>query len=362
MRNLFIGIWRGLTFPFRLLFQILVFLFNAVAFPFRAFHRRFPRVFPFFWRALSFPFVALYRRFPKFFNGLWKILSFPFRLIFNILAFPFRAFRRFHEFLNYEPPESALVDSIAGIISDQKFREQMWAHVEELRAHLIRAVIALSIGVGVSFLFTQDIIEYLAQPVGGLQNLKAIEVTETIGVFMRVAMFSGIALAVPYIVFEMWLFAAPGLRPTERKLGLAGIPLAALFFMGGAAFTFYVMLPAALPFLTNFFGVKTELRPESYFTFVTGLMFWIGLFFEFPLVIYVLSVIGLIEPKMLSQQWRLAIVFITVIAAAVTPTIDPINQGLVMAPMILLYFLSIGLSQIAYAGRQRRAQQQEEQE
>lgn len=82
-------------------------------------------------------------------------------------------------------------------------------------------------------------------------------------------------------------------------------------------------------------------------------MFWIGVSFEFPLIIYVLSAIGIIKPQILAQQWRLAIVVIAIVAAMVTPTIDPVNQGLVMAPMILLYFISIGLSYIAYAGRKR---------
>ncbi len=366
MRNFLKGVWRVLSAPF-------IFIFNILAFPFKALYRRFPNFFNaarriltapfiFLFNVLAFPFKALYRRFPKFFNAAWKVITFPFRLIFNILALPFRAFKRFRDFLNYEPPESPLTDTIGGIFTDAEFRQQLWQHVEELRAHLIRAVIALAIAVGISFFYTEQIIHYLAQPVGGLDKLIAIEVTETIGVFMRVAMFSGIAIAVPYIAFEMWLFASPGLKPRERKMGLAGIPLAAIFFIGGAAFTFYVMLPAALPFLTSFLGVTTELRPNSYFGFVTGLMFWIGLFFEFPLVIYVLSVIGIIEPHMLWQQWRLAVVVITIIAAAITPTVDPINQSLVMAPMIILYFFSIGLSQIAYKARKRRADAQQENE
>ncbi|HET7143708.1 MAG TPA: twin-arginine translocase subunit TatC, partial [Anaerolineales bacterium] len=176
---------------------------------------------------------------------------------------------------------------------------------------------------------------------------------ESISVFMKVALLSGIAFAVPYIAFELWLFAAPGLKPRERKMGLIGIPLAAIFFLGGAAFTFYIMLPAALPFLNGIIDIKTELRPQSYFSFVTALMLWVGISFEFPLVIYALSAIGLIKPQILAQQWRLAIVIIAIVAAAITPTIDPVNQGLVMAPMILLYFVSIGLSYIAYAGRKQ---------
>lgn len=314
------------------------------------------------WRIVTFPFHAIYNLFPKFFNGLWRIVSFPFRLVFNILAFPFRMLQSFNRFLNTEPEEHPISEVFIDLTTNKDTRQMMWDQVEALRMHIFRALLSLILTVSVSFLFTQKIINFLAQPVGGIDKLIAIEVTETISVFMKVALFSGIALAIPYIAFELWLFAAPGLRPRERKMGLVGIPLASIFFIGGAAFTFFLMLPTALPFLNNFMGIKTELRPQSYFSFVTGLMFWIGISFEFPLVIYVLSAIGVIQPKVLAQQWRLAIVIIAIMAAIVTPTIDPVNQGLVMAPMILLYFISIGLSYIAYAGRKRNQAQEQEKE
>jgi sec-independent protein translocase protein TatC len=105
--------------------------------------------------------------------------------------------------------------------------------------------------------------------------------------------------------------------------------------------------------LGGFTQIAEDWSAREYFGFVTGLMLWIGLFFEFPLVIYILTSIGLVKPAVLAQQWRLAIVIISIIAAEVTPTIDPVNMGLVMLPMILLYFISIGLSYIAYAGRRR---------
>ena len=159
----------------------------------------------------------------------------------------------------------------------------------------------------------------------------------------------------PYIAFELWLFAAPGLKPRDRKLGLFGIPLAAVLFLMGIACTYYLLLPPALPFLANFTKIPQAWTANNYFGFVTSLMLWIGLFFEFPLVIYILTSIGLVKPKVLAQQWRLAIVIIAIIAAIITPTIDPVNMGLVMLPMSLLYFVSIGLSYIAYAGRMRNA-------
>jgi sec-independent protein translocase protein TatC len=164
---------------------------------------------------------------------------------------------------------------------------------------------------------------------------------------MRVALFAGIALATPYIAFEVWLYAAPGLMPKARLFGLLAIPAALIFFLGGAAFAYFVMMPTALPFLLGFLDIGINLRPASYITFVTGLMFWIGAAFQFPLVIFALSGMGLVKPKMLLQHWRTAIILIAVLSAAITPTIDPVNMALVMLPMTGLYFLSIFFSWIA---------------
>jgi sec-independent protein translocase protein TatC len=125
------------------------------------------------------------------------------------------------------------------------------------------------------------------------------------------------------------------------------------------AFTYFVLLPTALPFLGSFTQISQFWTAQDYFGFVTGLMIWIGLFFEFPLLIYILTSVGFVKPAILARHWRLAIVVIAIIAAAVTPTIDPVNMTLVMLPMSLLYFVSIGLSYIAYAGRQKSAPETE---
>jgi sec-independent protein translocase protein TatC len=291
-------------------------------------------------------------------SALWRVITFPFVLVFNILAFPFRMIRRAYNFLNRDLDEDRpLMDTFASIAAEEQARASLWDHIEALRMHLLRIVIALAVGVGLSFYFTIPLMEYLAGPVEGLQNLQAIEVTEEFGVFMRVALTSGLAIMLPYIAFELWLFAAPGLRPRERKMGLAGIPLAAILFLSGMAFTFYYLIPAALPFLGNFTSISQFWTAREYFKFVTGLMLWIGLFFEFPLVIYILTSVGFVKPRVLISQWRLAVVIIAVISAAVTPTVDAVTMGLVMLPLTLLYFVSIGLSFIAYAGRRRREEQ-----
>ena len=289
----------------------------------------------------------------KFFSGLWWLVTAPFRLLWWIVTFPFRSYRQIQEFLTDEPEEHNLADVLSTTISDKEIRQSLWDHVEDLRKHLLRSLLALTLAVGISFFFTQSLISYLAQPIGGLDALRAIEVTESIGVFMKVALLSGLALSLPYIAFEFWLFAAPGLRPRSRSFGLVAIPLATLLFLCGMAFAYYVMMPAALTFLLDFMGIQAQLRPASYFSFVTGVMFWIGISFEFPLVIYALTSIGFIKPKILAEQWRIAIIIIAILAAAITPTVDPVNMALVMGPMTLLYFISIGLSRIAYRGRIR---------
>jgi sec-independent protein translocase protein TatC len=290
----------------------------------------------------------------KFFSGLWRLVTAPFRLLWWIVSFPFRSFRQIREFLTDEPEEHDLVDVLSTTISDKDIRQSLWDHIEDLRKHLLRSLLALALAVGVSFIFTQPLIEYLAKPVGGLDTLRAIEVTESIGVFMKVALLSGLAISLPYIAFEFWLFAAPGLRPRSRSFGLIAIPLATFLFLCGMAFAYYVMMPAALPFLLNFMGIQAELRPASYFSFMTSVMFWIGIAFEFPLVIYALTSIGFIKPQIMVEQWRLAIILIALLAAAITPTVDPINMALVMGPMTILYFISIGLSKIAYRDRLRQ--------
>ena len=296
---------------------------------------------------------------PKFLAGLWRVITFPFVLIFNIIAFPFRVIRHVSQFLNTEPDDRPLIDTFSSLASEEQAQQSFWGHIEALRGHLLRIVIALALGVGISFYFTVPLMEYLAIPAGGLKSLQAIEVTEEIGVFMRVALTSGIAITLPYIAFELWLFAAPGLRSKERKFSLLGIPFATILFLTGMAFTYFVLLPAALPFLGNFTQISQFWTARDYFGFVTGLMIWIGLFFEFPLVIYILTSVGFVKPSILAQQWRLAVVVIAIIAAAVTPTIDPVNMTLVMLPMCLLYFVSIGLSYIAYAGRKKNAPETE---
>lgn len=266
-----------------------------------------------------------------------------------------RPFRKIYAFLNTEPEERPFSDSLTESV---KSPSVLIEHVEAFRKHLLRALIVTAILVAIALNFANEIMAILAEPVGGLDNLQAIQVTENLGVFMRIGIFTGVALAIPYIAFELYLFAAPGLSVRARRYGLIGIPFAAVFFFTGITFSYFFLLPTALPFLLDFGGIPAHPTASSYYGFITNLLFWIGVAFEFPLVIFVLSAMGLVKPQMLLSQWRLAIIIIAVVSAMITPTIDPVNMALVMAPMIVLYFFSIVMSSIAQAGRKKPAQDQ----
>lgn len=293
------------------------------------------------------------------------LITAPFKLILWIFSLPFRflgwLFRPVVEkftqnpiyiFLTEVPEDRPALDAISDAFQQP---ESILDELDAVRKHLLRMLVAVIITTAFSFYFTNNLAAFLAVPVGGLERLQAVAVTETVGVFMRVALISGLVFASPYIAFEVWLFVAPGLMPRARQFSLVFIPLAAIFFVSGMAFTYYAMLPVALPFIeTGFIQVTTNWTVDSYIKFVTGLLFWIGLAFEFPLVIYGLSAIGIVKPRMLLEQWRLAMVLIAVISAMITPTTDALTMGITMLPLALLYFLSILFSAVAQASNRRQ--------
>jgi sec-independent protein translocase protein TatC len=296
----------------------------------------------------------------KLFHQIWKIITAPFRFVIRVFKGIIAALKNAASgisayFREEEVDDSSIGETLATTIDNPS---ALLPHLDALRKHLFRAVLAIVITTAVSFLFIHQILSFLAAPMtGGINELVAIDVTENIGTVMRVVLLSGFTIALPYIIFEIWLFIAPALSIKSRMQGLIAIPLALVLFIGGMAFAFFIMLPTALPFLFNFMGLTTQPRPSSYYNFVTVIMFWIGVTFEFPLVMYLLSSLGIVKPKVLVSQWRLAIVIIAVLAAAITPTVDPVNMGLVMAPMIILYFVGIGLAFLAQ--RNRVAKQKE---
>jgi len=292
-------------------------------------------------RAIKWLLVALLRL-------IWWVISLPFRFLGWLFRPVVDKFKQgsIYRFMTDVPDDRPTVDAIADAFQDPM---QILDQLEDVRKHLLRALVVTAVMIGLAAYYTNGLIAMLAAPVGGMHQLFATGVTDNIGAFMIVALVAGIALATPYIVFEIWWFIAPGLMPRSRQWGLAAIPLALIFFLGGVAFAYYVMLPVALVFLRDFLDVQQIWTVMGYISFIASLLFWVGVAFEFPLVVFALSAMGFVEPGVLLKQWRIAIVLISILAAVITPTVDPVNMSLVMGPMIALYFLSILFSYIARA-------------
>ena len=275
----------------------------------------------------------------KFIKAIWQRIGTALKWLGELLS---RPFRNIWTFFNEEPDDAPVVDSLQLAFEEPaSFLE----HVGALRRHLLRSVAVLLLMAVGAFVFLPEMLDFISQPIGGMEELSAVEVTEPIGVAMRVVLLAAFAVALPYIAFEIFLFVAPALTRRARIIGLLSLPMVVVFFFGGMAFAFYLILPAGLPVLLNFLDVPTQIRPSSYIRFVTGLMFWA----------YVLSVMRILSPGALLKNWRIATVVIAILAAVITPTIDPINMLLVMVPLILLYGLSILLSLLAGGGRKEKA-------
>ena len=221
-------------------------------------------------------------------------------------------------------------------------------HLKELRTRLIRAFIALGITTAASFAFAKQVLVILIAPMGNTPP-QALKPTESLGNYMKVALFCGIILAMPVIVYQVGRFITPGLTKRERRYLFLLVPGATLCFVTGVAFAYFVMMPAAIPFLQGFMGdiIEQQWAIGEYLSFVTSLLFWIGLAFELPLFVYFLAKIGLIDADTLARSRKYAVIVIAVLSAVITPTVDPLNMVLVMGPLIILYELGVILAKIA---------------
>jgi len=224
-------------------------------------------------------------------------------------------------------------------------------HLEELRHHLLLSLIGLAIAVAVAFIFTPRVIDFLAAPVGGIARLQAIDVTETIQVYMKVTLLAGVILASPWIFYQLFLFIGKGLTKAEKKGLLIAIPFVTLLFVAGAFFAFKVMLPPAMQFFSGLLEIQTVIRIRSYFDFTVNLIFWIAISFEIPLIFYILARFGFISATQMTKGWRIAVIAVALLAALITPTPDPVNMAIFMIPLFGLYLLSILLARLAQKNR-----------
>jgi sec-independent protein translocase protein TatC len=244
--------------------------------------------------------------------------------------------------------------------NDQDFADEkmmtLLGHLNELKENLVRIALALVVWGAASFPIAKRILEALIWPMKryeGTYKIIATKPTTTIGLFMKISLFSGAIFAMPWIVHQVLLFVLPALTRREKRALVWIIPGATLFFLVGALFAYLVMVPTAIPWLLGFWSdvIEQNWMVDEYIPFVTGLIFWVGVSFETPLIMAFLSRMGVVTSKQLLSVWKFAVVGIAVLAALITPTPDPFNMSLVMAPLVSLYFLGVLLAKLVQAKR-----------
>ena len=232
-------------------------------------------------------------------------------------------------------------------------------HLRELRRRVLVCVVAVLAGSVVSFAFYKQIIDFLSRPAYDLDagagvDLVFIEVTELLSTAVKVSFVAGFVLALPVVLYQVVMFISPGLTGRERRYLLLFIPAALVAFAAGVGFAYFVLTPPALKFLLGFSDVATPLiRISNFVNLMVRLLFWMGVAFETPLIMYMLAQLGIVTAQQLSRFRRYWVVVAFILAAIITPTFDPVNQAFVAGPLLVLYELGVLLARVAGRGRRK---------
>jgi len=234
-------------------------------------------------------------------------------------------------------------------------------HLVELR-HRIFIILGWLMGAAVlAFVFSNQLLALIALPKGDIQ-LIVLAPIDMLWATFEVIFGAAAVLTLPILLYQLLRFAEPALEsPTERAtyrfIAFLGIPLVLIFFLLGSAFAYFIMLPFALKYLASF-GLdiaRASWNVRAYFSFTLGVMLWMGAAFETPLIMAMLARMGVASPRGMVKQWRYAFLLIAVMAAVITPTVDPLNMALVMGPLLALYFLGIGFARLTYRPRREQS-------
>jgi len=225
-------------------------------------------------------------------------------------------------------------------------------HLDELRRRLVVIAIAIALTTAISFTFAEQIIRILLIP-SGETKLISLSPTENFTTFMHVALFAGIAFAMPVVLYEIYAYIDPALHKHERRFVLTLGPFVLLLFVAGMLFCYFFLLPQALRFLINFGSavIENQLRASEYLAFVTTFILGMGVVFQMPAIIFGLVRVGVLSRPWLARQRRYVFLLVFLVGALITPTPDPFNQALVALPMYVLFEAGLLLARFAEAAR-----------
>ena len=254
------------------------------------------------------------------------------------------------------PPPDSLQDSMPAM----SFLE----HLEELRKRIIYSLIAVTVGFFACWNYHEFIFRYVQRPVmdalqrnGMAEKLVYLNPTEPFNLYLKVAFLAGLFVTSPFVLYQVWLFISPGLYRNEKRYVLPFMFSTVFLFLGGGLFAYKMVYPAALNFLIDY-GKQFQpmITIGEYTDLFLTIMLGMGLIFEMPILVFFLSMMGIVSPRWMWRNVRYSILVIFIIAAILTPTTDILNMCLFAAPMVGLYILSIGVAWMVHPA-QRRARQ-----
>jgi sec-independent protein translocase protein TatC len=259
-----------------------------------------------------------------------------------------------------EPGETAPVEGTDPPSPEGEVRATFFDHLTELRIRLVRALLGVAVGMAVVGWFADHIFRFIMRPVidslpEGQQALNYTSYLEPFLVYLKVALYGGLFVAAPWVLFQLWLFIAPGLYKREKKMVVPFVAVGTVLFYCGVAFTYLAVMPYAFPALAAIAGpdMKPILTMREQLTLVLAMMLGFGVVFEIPVVIAFLAMIGLVTPEFLAKYRRHAIIVNVILAAIITPTGDPFNLAIMAVPMIVFY--EVGILVARLVGKKRKA-------
>jgi sec-independent protein translocase protein TatC len=241
------------------------------------------------------------------------------------------------------------------------------AHLEELRARLIKSAVAVVVGFAGCYAVSDRLFAFIARPIEGAlpagSRLTILRVQEGFLTYLKIAMLGGIFAASPVILYQAWKFVAPGLYQKEKRYVWPFVAAATVFFFAGASFAYWVVFPFALPFLLGFAGeaVQATISIAAYLSFATQMLLAFGIVFELPVVVFFLSKIGVISYRTLSRNRGYALILISIVAAVLTPP-DAFSMILMGLPLYALFEISILVARIFGQPPSEKKEEEEDEE
>jgi sec-independent protein translocase protein TatC len=235
-------------------------------------------------------------------------------------------------------------------------------HLDELRKRIVRSAIYLFLGFIVAYVFHERLYGFIQEPLDNLHiKLNYTHPMDPLNLYLQVALIGGAILASPFILYQVWLFIAPGLYQKERRFVVPFMAATVGLFLTGASFGYFYVLPGALKILIVQFGSKFQpmVTIEEYTGFFLSVILGLGISFEMPILIFFLALFGIVSPRFLWKNIRYAILAVFLVAAIITPSPDPWTMCIYAIPMLGLYILGIGIAWWVHPTRRKAKEAKE---